>query len=103
MSADRDVTSIVRSWLQEGVTALPDRVLDVLRVWQVAVEYSGLAPEHVHLVAALPGQDSDEYMIASRLLSQGILDGGSATDCLRRLSRQHATVCGSPDFSGTVR
>jgi hypothetical protein len=30
VSADRDVTSIVRSWLQEGVTALPDRVLDVV-------------------------------------------------------------------------
>jgi hypothetical protein len=28
MSADRDVDSIVRSWLEEGVTALPDRVLD---------------------------------------------------------------------------
>jgi hypothetical protein len=28
MSADRDVTRIVRSWLDEGVTALPDRVLD---------------------------------------------------------------------------
>jgi hypothetical protein len=28
MSTDRDVTRIVRSWLDEGVTALPDRVLD---------------------------------------------------------------------------
>jgi len=28
MSTDRDVTGIVRSWLEEGVTALPDRVLD---------------------------------------------------------------------------
>jgi hypothetical protein len=28
MSADRDVNRIVRSWLEEGVTALPDRVLD---------------------------------------------------------------------------
>jgi hypothetical protein len=28
VSADRDVTRIVRSWLEEGVTALPDRVLD---------------------------------------------------------------------------
>ena len=28
MSTDRDVTRIVRSWLEEGVTALPDRVLD---------------------------------------------------------------------------
>ena len=28
MSTDRDVTGIVRAWLEEGVTALPDRVLD---------------------------------------------------------------------------
>lgn len=28
MSTDRDVKRIVRSWLEEGVTALPDRVLD---------------------------------------------------------------------------
>ena len=28
MSADRDVTPIVRSWLQDGVTSLPDHVLD---------------------------------------------------------------------------
>jgi hypothetical protein len=28
MRTDRDVTHIVRSWLEEGVTALPDRVLD---------------------------------------------------------------------------
>jgi len=28
MSTDRDTTRIVRSWLEEGATALPDRVLD---------------------------------------------------------------------------
>jgi hypothetical protein len=28
MSTDRDVNRIVRSWLEEGVTTLPDRVLD---------------------------------------------------------------------------
>lgn len=30
MSTDRDITSIVRSWLDEGVTVLPDRVLDAV-------------------------------------------------------------------------
>ena len=30
MSTDRDSTRIVRSWLEEGVTALPDRVLDAV-------------------------------------------------------------------------
>jgi len=30
MSTDRDVNRIVRSWLEEGRTALPDRVLDIV-------------------------------------------------------------------------
>ncbi|MGP1673796.1 MAG: hypothetical protein ACTS8Z_01105 [Candidatus Limnocylindrales bacterium] len=30
MSTDRDTARIVRSWLQEGVTVLPDRVLDAV-------------------------------------------------------------------------
>ncbi len=30
MSTERDVTRIVRSWLEEGATALPDRVLDTV-------------------------------------------------------------------------
>jgi len=30
MSTDRDTARIVRSWLEEGVTALPDRVLDAV-------------------------------------------------------------------------
>jgi hypothetical protein len=30
MSTDRDTTRIVRSWLEEGVTAIPDRVLDTV-------------------------------------------------------------------------
>ena len=30
MSTDREVTRIVRSWLEEGVTAIPDRVLDAV-------------------------------------------------------------------------
>jgi hypothetical protein len=30
VSTDRDVNRIVRSWLEEGVTALPDRVLDTV-------------------------------------------------------------------------
>ena len=30
MSTDRDTTRLVRSWLEEGVTTLPDRVLDAV-------------------------------------------------------------------------
>ena len=55
---------------------LEDRVLDVLRVWQVAVHYSGLSADEIQLVAAIPGEEPDEFMIASRLLAQGILDAG---------------------------
>ena len=28
MTTDRDITGVVRSWLEEGVTAMPDRVLE---------------------------------------------------------------------------
>ena len=30
MSTDRETTRLVRSWLEEGVTTLPDRVLDAV-------------------------------------------------------------------------
>lgn len=63
-------------WQVPAGRKLEDRVLDVLRVWQVAVHYSGLSPEHVHLVAAIPGEEPDEFMIASRLLAQGLLTPG---------------------------
>jgi hypothetical protein len=61
-------------WQVPAGRKLEDRVLDVLRVWQVAVSYSGLAPEQVNLVAAIPGEEPDEFMIAARLLAQGIFD-----------------------------
>lgn len=60
-------------WQIPAGRRLEDRVLDVLRVWQVAVYYSGLAPSEVQLVSPIPGQEPDEFMIASRLLAQGIL------------------------------
>jgi hypothetical protein len=48
---------------------LEDRVLDVLRVLQLAASYSSLAPGAI----ALEG-DSDELMIAAQLVAQGLLD-----------------------------
>lgn len=69
-------------WQVPAARRLEDRVLDVLRVWQVAVHYSGLPPEQVNLVAPVVGQEPDEFMIASRLLAQGIFcvrpEGSSA-------------------------
>jgi hypothetical protein len=63
-------------WQVPAGRKLEDRVLDALRVWQVAVGYSGLCPEKVRLVAALPGEETDEFMIASHLLEGGIFEAG---------------------------
>jgi hypothetical protein len=41
MSTDRDVTRIVRSWLDEGATQLPDRVLDEVLVQLPTTRQSG--------------------------------------------------------------
>ena len=65
-------------WQIPAGRRLEDRVLDVLRVWQVAVHYSGMDPSEVRLVAPIPGQEPDEFMIASRLLAQGILNSPPA-------------------------
>ena len=74
MSTDRDTTRIVRSWLEEGVTTLPDRVLDTVldqvpataqrrRWWAVwrprrsisALRFAGSATAMVLAVVALQG------------------------------------------------
>jgi hypothetical protein len=63
VSPDRDVTSIVRSWLEEGVTTLPDRVLDTVldqlpstpqrRAWWPARRFHEMNnPIRIGLVAA---------------------------------------------------
>ncbi len=64
-------------WQVPAGRKLEDRVLDVLRVWQIAVQYSGLTPLDVRLGGATLGHESDEFMIAARLLSQGIFDAGA--------------------------
>lgn len=71
MSTDRDTTRAVRSWLEEGVSALPDRVLDAVldqlpatrqrragwwRAWRLirthkAMAYSGVAVALLLVVA----------------------------------------------------
>jgi sigma-70-like protein len=64
MSPNRDVTSIVRSWLEEGVTTLPDRVLDTVldqlpstpqrRAWWPARRFREMNnPIRIALVAAV--------------------------------------------------
>ena len=63
MSAERDETRIVRSWLEDGVTVLPDRVLDAVldqlpathqrRAWWPARRFHNMNyPVRIALVAA---------------------------------------------------
>jgi hypothetical protein len=52
---------------------LEDRVLDLLRVFQVAVNYSRVELANVKLCGEEPGCEPDEYMIVSRLIGLGIL------------------------------
>lgn len=55
---------------------LEDRVLDVLRVVQVALDTCHLVPEQVHLDPCDCGVDAvklpDEFLIVGRLMDQGI-------------------------------
>ena len=50
---------------------LEDRVLDVLRVFQVARTTCGIEPEQIDL-SCHTGRQPDEFMIANRLLEQGL-------------------------------
>ena len=50
---------------------LEDRVLDVLSILQVAVRTCGVEPAQIQLLSG-PTSEPDEFMIASRLLNQGI-------------------------------
>ena len=63
MSTDREVTRIVRSWLEDGVTTLPDRVLDAVldqvpatpqrRPWWPARRFPSMfTPVRISLAAA---------------------------------------------------
>ncbi len=44
MSTERDVNRIVRSWMDEGVTALPEHVLDAV-LDQVPATHSAAPPD----------------------------------------------------------
>jgi hypothetical protein len=50
---------------------LEDRVLDALRVRQVAL-HSGVDREHVHFVSSAPGRTPDEFLIAEELVRLGL-------------------------------
>jgi hypothetical protein len=62
MSTDRDTTRIVRSWLEEGATALPDRVLDAVldrvpatpqrRSWWPSRRIAHMNPVRIAIAAA---------------------------------------------------
>lgn len=50
---------------------LEDRVLDVLRAWQVAATTCGIETAAVRFVAPVQGEESDAFLIASQLLKKG--------------------------------
>jgi hypothetical protein len=62
MSTDRDTTRLVRSWLEEGVTALPDRILDAVldqvpatpqrRSWSPARRFAQMNNVRIAIAAA---------------------------------------------------
>ena len=52
---------------------LEDRVLDALRVWQAALN-SGVEASTIRFVPWPEGGTPDEFMIAERLLEQGLGD-----------------------------
>ena len=56
MSTDRDTTRAVRSWLEEGVTALPDRVLDGGQQLRSLLGRDTAALSQIGVAAAPPGQ-----------------------------------------------
>jgi hypothetical protein len=52
---------------------LEDRVLDLLRVFQVAMAAADIPANEVRLVPPCPEEEPDEFMIVTRLLRQGLL------------------------------
>jgi hypothetical protein len=93
-----DVPEVDRTSLGEGETEfvfqapagrrLEDRVLDVLRVCQVAAQCEQVRADQVHLVS--PDQEPDEFLIASQLLADEVRpvvvepEGASPLPDLRR-------------------
>jgi hypothetical protein len=51
---------------------LEDRVLDLLRTYQMAVHYSGIDADKVRFAPTSAGDTPDEVMIATQLVAQGI-------------------------------
>jgi hypothetical protein len=69
MSTDRETTRIVRSWLEDGVTALPDRVLDaVLDQLPATPQRQSLWPawrsNHMNIYAKLLGAAAAVVVVA---------------------------------------
>lgn len=51
---------------------LEDRVLDVLRVWQVIANHANLARSEMELVTPDDAEDADAFMIAEQLIASGL-------------------------------
>ena len=51
---------------------LEDRVLDVLRVWQVTASHADLRRAEMELIAPPDHEDADAFMIAEQLITSGL-------------------------------
>ncbi len=55
---------------------LEDRVLDLLRIWQVVTGHSGVDPDQIEIVCPAPDQaearEADEFLIANGLIATGL-------------------------------
>lgn len=109
MSTDRDTTRLVRSWLEEGVTALPDRVLDAVLDQVPATPQRRLFGR----LRRFPPMNSPvRYAIAAtavlvvalvgyQLLPSNTDTGGSATAAPSTTPTPTSTLAPSPSLAGT--
>ncbi len=103
MNTDRDVTRIVRSWLQEGSDGLPDRVLDATLLHVPATPQRRatwpawrVLPMHTPRVAAAAAAVLVAGIVGVNLLSQG---PGSAASSPPAAAASSQTAASSPSRS----
>jgi hypothetical protein len=106
MSTDRETTRIVRSWLEEGVTKLPDRVLDAVldqvpatpqrRSWWPARRFATMNrhARRLSIAAAAVVIAVAAYTLAPRVIGPG--GGGQTPSPAPSVSPRPSTAGASP-------
>ena len=106
MSTDRETTRIVRSWLEEGVTALPDRVLDAVfdqvpttpqrRSWWPTRRF-------VDMVSAYKAALAAAAVLVVAVVGYNLLPGVSGPGAPTTAPTAQPTVAPSPSPAATPR